>query len=94
MHPNNLRRALNRLRPSSPPLDKLLHLRPQLSLSQREIIHGTSAQNRQSRKSCTAAIHESAAGLAEVVGHGRIGANGLLFAERREVILATGMFEV
>ena len=94
MHPLHLRRALYRQRPGDPPLNELLHLRPQLSLCQTEIIHRACTKNRQAWKPSTAAVHKRTARLAKVIRHKCIGANRLSLAESREVVLTTDMFEV
>ena len=94
MHPDHLRYPINRFRPSNPALDKLLHLRPQLRLGEREIINSPGAQNRKAREASTAAIHKRPACLTEVVGHQRVSANCLSLAERRKVFLAAHMLEV
>lgn len=81
VHPNNLCRTIYGFRPSSSSLDELFDLRSQFSVCKAEIINSTGPQNRQAWKTCATTIHECTASLAEVIGHGRVGANGLFFTK-------------
>lgn len=94
MHPHHLRRPLNRLRPSHPPLNKLLNLRSQPPLRQPQIIHRPRPQYRQSRKPFSTSIHQCPTSFAEIVFHGGGGADGLGFAEGGEGFGAADVFEV
>lgn len=70
MHPHHLRRPLNRLRPTHPPLNKLLDLRSQPALCQPQIIHRPRPQDRQARKPFSTSIHQRPTGFAEIILHG------------------------
>lgn len=56
------------MQPTNPILNILLHARLQLRLVQREVVHGAEAQGAVARESGADAVHEGAAGVAEVVG--------------------------
>ena len=94
MHPLHLCRTLYRHRPGDPPLNELLHLRPQLGLCQTEVIDRASTKNRQAWKPSTAAVHKRPARLAKVIRHECIGANRFGLTKGCEVILATNVFEM
>lgn len=96
VHPHDLRRALYRNRPRHSPLDELLHLRPQLRLSQRIVIDRAGAKDSQAGKPGAAAKHERPTRPAKVVGHGRAGAgpDGPSLGEAGELVLAAGVAHV
>lgn len=66
----------------------------QLGLVQMEIINGANAQDTRARERRTDAVHEGAAGGAEVVGHGFAGGRGALLAEGLEVVAAAQVLQV
>lgn len=94
MHPNNLCRAIYGFRPRSSSLDELFNLRSQFRICKAEIINSTGPQNRQAWKTSATTIHESTACLAEVIGHGRVGANGLFLTKGWEIVLTTDVLEI
>jgi hypothetical protein len=94
-----LRGAFRWLFPRHTVLGKLLHRGPQLGLVQREIVHAAYAQDAHARESGADTIHERAARVAEVVGHGVIFArllieNGLVLTKGLQVLLSAQVLQV
>jgi hypothetical protein len=94
MQPHNLRRTLNRLRPGNSRLDELLHLRPQLPLRQRKIVHSPRPQNLQSRKALARTIHQTPARLAEIARHERLCAHRFRLCKGSKIVLTADVLEM
>ncbi|KAF7966236.1 hypothetical protein HWV62_39459 [Athelia sp. TMB] len=74
--------------------DEQLPSRLQLGLVQIEIVDGADAQDTLSRHARAHTVHERAASLAEVVGHGVARLDGARLAPGREVIAAAQVLQV
>lgn len=74
--------------------DEQLPSRLQLGLVQIEIVDGADAQDTLSRHARANTVHERAASLAEVVGHGVARLDGARLAPGREVIAAAQVLQV
>lgn len=74
---HKLHSAFRRKLPGHAIFGKLLHGRSQLGLMQREIIDAADTQDAHAGEGGADAVHERAAGGAEVVGHGVVLAGGL-----------------
>jgi hypothetical protein len=94
VHPHRLPGTVYCFGPGDPPLNELLHLRPQFRLGQGEVIDSAGTQDSHVRKSGATAVHECPARLAKVVGHGRVGAHCLSLAKGRKVVLAADVPQV
>lgn len=90
----NLLHTLHAREPVGPLPHELLDLRLQLGLHQVEVVDGADAQDAGAGPAGADAVHEGAADLAEVVGHGAAGLDGLLLAVGVEVLLAPQVLQV
>ena len=59
-----------------------------------EVVHGADAQNTRSRETRADAVHECAAGGAEVVGHGVTRSRGARLAIGSQLVAATEVLEM
>lgn len=69
-------------------LDELLDTGAQLRLVQMQIVHGADAQDAGAREAGADAVHERAARVAEVVGHGEARRDGRRVRPRLQVLPA------
>lgn len=90
----NLHRAVDRTQPADAVLDIDLPFRLQLRLVQIEIVHRANAQYAPSRERLADAVHERAAGGAEVVGHALARRNSVRLGEGLHVVAAADMGEM
>lgn len=93
-HTFDLLCAIHTAEPCHAALDELLDLGLEFGLLEVKVVDSTDSQNAQAGESLAHAVHERAAGAAEVVRHLLSGADSLGLAERLEILLAAEMLEV
>jgi len=82
-----------RLQPLAPILLKRLHARLELGLLQGKVVDGADARDAHAGVAAAAAVHEGAADAAEAVFHVVARGDGVVLAEARELVFATGVLE-